>query len=123
MISPTKYPDYHYVPPEHKVIDARLENWADFVRVKFPSWVGPIWKLGKSNGRQWEVPQFRKSCDTLDGQKMEEAVRKLPPLERSAIRWAYVFRSGQLGFRRRHRLTEDKLAQLLHDGRAKLMRI
>jgi len=121
MLAPTKYPDYHYVPPEHKAIDDRLTNWADYVRVKYPSWVGPIWKLGKSNGRQWHQPEFRRACDTLDGHKVEKAVAELPPIHRLVIRWAYVHRTGEIQFRRKSGLTRDGLFQVLNDARAMLI--
>lgn len=121
MLMPLQHPDFHYVPSEHKAIDARLCNWADYVRVKFPSWVSPIWKLGKSNGRQWHAPEFRAACDVLDGNRLEIAVRALPEIHRDVIRWAYVHRYAEQRFRKQHGLTRDGLAQLLKDGRQMLI--
>lgn len=121
MLMRVQSPDFHYVAPEHKAIDDRLTNWADYVRVKFPSWVSPIWKLGRSGGRQWHQPEFRRACDTLDGHAMEKAVSGLPHLHRDVLRWAYVHRTGEIQFRRRHGLTREGLAQLLHDGRCMLI--
>lgn len=121
MLTRTRFPDFHHVPQEHQAIDDRLTNWSRYVQVKYPSWVGPIWKLGKSNGRQWEAPQFRPACDLLDGQKIEEAVRELPELHKATLRWAYVYRGGEIQFRRKHHLTREGLAQLLNDGRRMLM--
>lgn len=121
MLMPVKSPDFHFVPSEHKAIDARLENWSAYVRVKVPSWVSPIWKLGKSNGRQWHQPEYRPACDMLDGNAIEIAVRKLPELHRETLRWAYVFRGGEIPFRKRHGLTRDALALLLKDGRQMLI--
>lgn len=121
MLAPTKYPDYHYVPQEHKAIDDRLVNWADYVRVKYPSWVGPIWKLGRSGGRQWHQPEFRRACDTLDGHKVEKAVAELPPPHRDALRWCYVHRYHEQRYRKQHGLTREGLFQLIQDGRRMLM--
>lgn len=120
MLMPVKSPDFHFVSPEHKAIDARLENWASYVRVKVPSWVSPIWKLGKSNGRQWHQPEYRPACDTLDGHVIEKAVFALPVLHRDVIRWAYVHRYSEQQARRQFGLTKDGLFQALHDGRSML---
>lgn len=121
MLMPTKFPDFHYVPEAQKAIDARLENWASYVRVKFPSWVSPIWKLGKSNGRQWHAPEFRPACDILDGHKIEKAVAALPAIHAAVIRWAYVYRTGEIPFRKKHGLSREGLALLLKDGRQMLI--
>lgn len=121
MLMPVKSPDFHYVDPKHKEIDARLENWASYVRVKFPSWVSPIWKMGKSNGRQWHVPEYRPACDTLDGMEIERAVFKLPELHRAAIRWAYVYKNHPAKFCQEHGITKSSLWQLIHDGRQMLI--
>lgn len=117
----TQNPDFHYVPEDQKAIDARLANWADYVRVKSPSWVSPIWKLGKSNGRQWAQPEFRPACDTLDGMSLERAVGLLPAPHRDALRWFYVYRYGELKFRKRAGLTSDGLVRVLRDGRQMLI--
>lgn len=121
MLMRMQQPDFHYVSPEHKAIDARLENWAAYVRVKFPSWVSPIWKLGKSNGRQWHTPEYRAACDMLDGNTIEIAVRKLPDLHRDVIRWAYVHRYSEQRMRKERGLTRDGLYQVLHDARTMLV--
>lgn len=121
MLMRVQAPDFHAVPQDQRAIDARLTNWADYVRVKFPSWVGPIWKLGKSNGRQWHQPEFRPSCDTLDGHKVEIAVSNLPPVHREVLRWAYVHRGGEIQFRKKVGLTREGLAQVLNDARRMLI--
>ena len=117
----TTNPDFHYVSPEQKAIDARLDNWARYVAVKPQAWVGPIWKLGKSNGRQWHEPEYRPACDTLDGHELEKAVRALPDLHRSSLRWFYVWRYGEQKFRREAGLTRDGLVQVLKDARQMLI--
>lgn len=121
MLMPVKSPDFHYVAPEHKAIDARLENWASYVRVKFPSWVSPIWKMGKSNGRQWHVPEYRPACDTLDGHVIEKAVADLPKKHCAAVRWAYVFRDHPRRVSQQLGVTREELQRLIHDGRQMLI--
>jgi len=117
----TTNPDFHYVPETHKVIDERLSNWAAYVQVKSPSWVSPIWKLGKSNGRQWHEPEFRPACDVLDGNRLEIAVRALPDVHMRSLRWFYVYRYGEQKFRREAGLTRDGLVQVLKDARQMLI--
>ncbi len=117
----TKNPDFHFVPEDQKAIDARLENWSRYVAVKSPSWVSPIWKLGKSNGRQWHAPEHRPMCDTLDGNAIEIAVRHLPELHMRAMRWFYVYRYSEQKFRREAGLTRDGLVQVLKDARQMLI--
>lgn len=114
-------PDFHFIPPDQKAIDARLENWASYVRVKSPSWVSPIWKLGRSGGRQWHQPEHRPMCDTLDGHVIEKAVYLLPELHRSSMRWFYVYRYSEQKFRRESGLTRDGLVQVLRDARQMLI--
>ena len=121
MLMAVKSPDFHYVPAEHKAIDARLENWASYVRVKVPSWVSPIWKLGKSNGRQWHQPEYRPACDMLDGMRLEKEVYALPELHREAIRWAYVFRDHPRRVSQQLGVTREALQRLIHDGRRMLI--
>lgn len=121
MLMRVQAPDFHHVPEAHRAIDARLENWSRYVAVKLPGWVSPIWKLGKSNGRQWHAPEFRPACDVLDGHAIEQAVANLPKLHAATLRWAYVYRGGEIPFRRKHGLTREGLAQLLHDGRCMLI--
>lgn len=121
MLMRVQAPDFHYVAPEHRAIDERLTNWADYVRVKFPSWVSPIWKLGRSGGRQWHQPEFRRSCDTLDGHAMEKAVAMLPAPHRDALRWCYVHRYHEQRYRKQHGVTQEELFRLIEDGRRMLI--
>lgn len=114
-------PDFHYIPEGHRVIDQRLDNWSRWVQVRPQAWVGPIWKLGKSNGRQWHEPEFRPMCDTLDGHVIEKAVLDLPSLHCAALRWFYVYRYGEQKFRKNSGLTRDGLVQVLKDARQMLI--
>ena len=113
--------DFHFIPEGHRVIDARLVNWDRWVQVRPQAWCSPIWKLGRSGGRQWHEPEFRPACDTLDGMAMEKAVAALPELHKSALRWFYVYRYGEQKFRREAGLTRDGLVQVLKDARQMLI--
>lgn len=112
--------DFHAVDPSHEVIHKRLENWARYVEVRGARWVAPIWKMGKSNGRQWHTPELRPEVDTLDGHKMEKAVGALPEKHREAIRWSYYYRDSPARKARQLAVTYEGLATLVRNGRSML---
>jgi DNA-directed RNA polymerase specialized sigma24 family protein len=114
------YIDFHYVEPEQLGIHGRLLNWARYVRVQAPHWQAPIWRLGKSNSRQWHSPEAREDTDILDGHAMEKAVAALPEAHRDAIRWCYVWRTTPAQARRRLGVTSQGLQRLVCDGRTML---
>ena len=120
MLMKTQF-DYFYVAPEHDAIDKRLVNWAEWVKVRTPSGVAPVWKLGKPAGRQWHYPELRPTCDLLDAAAMEKAVYALPKRHRDALRWCYVYKYGEAKFRREAGLTQDGLMRLLSEARTMLM--
>ncbi len=115
--------DFFIIEPSQLDMHRRLENWSRYVSGGRGSWTqAPIWKLGKSNGRQWHQPEFRPSVDTLDGHKLEKAVAALPEPHRDAIRWAYVFTYINPGKMRRHLgVTDSGLAKLVKDARSMLV--
>lgn len=121
MLMKVKSPDFFYVEPRHHAIHQDLENWARYVEVKRPSWIAPIWKLGKSHGRQWHAPDLRPEVNTLKGMEMEKAVFALPEKHREAIRWCYVYRCTPAIAIRELGVTYDGLADLIHAGRAMLV--
>lgn len=113
-------PDFFLVAENHLAIHARLENWARYVAVKGSHWQAPIWKLGKSNGRQWSTPDLKEPVNTLDGHAIEKAVGLLPHAHRDAIRWCYVLRSGPARIKRMLAVNDAGLMQLVSDGRSML---
>jgi hypothetical protein len=87
--------DFFYVEADQLAIHDRLENWARYVDAKGVRWEqAPIWKLGKSASRQWDVPELRPPVNTLDGHAIEKAVSALPIKHREAMRWYYVWKGG-----------------------------
>lgn len=111
-------PDYFKVEPQHRGIHHRLENWSRWVTVtRFRSKQHPMWAKTMSNARQWHAPEIRDDVDLLDAQRIEKAVAMLPQKERDALRWAYVFRYGELRARKELGVTKQGLMELLHRGR------
>jgi DNA-directed RNA polymerase specialized sigma24 family protein len=115
------YIDFHFVEPHQIAIHDRLINWARYVQVKVPHWVAPIWKLGKSNTRQWHAPEPRIEVDILDGHAVEKAVYALPEKHRAAIRWHYVYKSGPVAACRKIGVNAEMLRRLVIEGRAMLV--
>lgn len=115
--------DFFLIDAPHLAIHDRLCNWARCVSVPRGGarWQSPIWKLGKSNGRQWHEPEMREPLDTLDGHVLEKAVAALPPPHRDALRWSYVVKDSPNKARRRMGVTERELAQLVAHGRMMLV--
>ena len=112
--------DFHTVQPEHEAIHGRLKNWSRWVTVRGMHWIGPIWKLGKSNGRQWDEPVLRAEVDTLDAVEIEKAVSRLPEKHRSAVRWAYVFKDSPARNCREMGVSMEGLDALVRSGRTML---
>lgn len=113
--------DFHHVPPEQQAIDAKLRNWSAWVKPRQVSQMASIWKLGKSNARQWHAPEIRETCDIIQAQAMEKAVYHLPEKHRDAIRWFYVHRTGPVRKCRDLGVTVEGLADLVSKGRVMLM--
>lgn len=113
--------DFHLVRDVNLPIHERLMNWARHVSVGRTHWQGPIWRLGKSNGRQWHQPTISTPVDSRDGQRIERAVAHLPAPHRDAIRWCYVRRYILPHKIQRHLgVTERGLLTLIEDGRSML---
>lgn len=113
--------DFHSVDVEHVEIDRRLRNWASWVQVRGMHWMSPIWKLGKSNGRQWDAPDHRPAVDTLDAVAIEKHVSALPEKQRAAIRWAYVYRHSPSKEARALAVSMEGLQALCRSGRVMLI--
>lgn len=113
--------DFHIVRDINLPIHERLQNWARYVSTGKTHWQAPIWRLGKSNGRQWHEPVLSVPVNTIDGHKLEKAVAALPDGHRDAIRWAYVHRRIQPFKMQRHLgVTEAGLLLLIEDARSML---
>jgi len=113
--------DIFMVDERHAVIHYRLENWARWVKPGIRGWPeASLWRMGKSNARQWHSPILNPTVDQLDGARMESAVRQLPQKNRDAIRWWYVYRYDAMKARRRLGQTLDGLMLLVRDGRTML---
>lgn len=113
-------PDFFLIPEGQEAIHGRLENWARYVCSNGAAWMAPMWKQGRANGRQWQMPVIQSPVNTLDGHVLEQAVRGLPVKHRYAIRWAYVFKTTPLRARKEIAVTEDTLLRLVIDGRSML---
>ena len=115
--------DLNHVHPLHDAIDARLTEWARWVRNKPAAWaMQPMFRLYRAP-KQWESDlQIRIEINTLAAHEIERAVSFLPDKHRTAIRWAYVFAHVPVGkVQRELGATREALAGLIHDGRSMLV--
>ena len=110
--------DFHFVEDKHEQIHARLENWARYVAVKRPGWVtSPMFRQYRSKAWQWHMPELRVEIDSLDGHRIEKAIASLPEPWRGVIRWAYIWKYGELQARRNFAMTQIGLWDALSRGR------
>lgn len=111
-----------FLVEEHQLgIHARLLNWERWVVTRIGRNEAPIWRLGRSNSRQWHSPEPHAGVDLLDAVLLEKAVAALPDKHRDAIRWCYVWRSGPAKARRALAVTNEGLLRLIRDGRQMLL--
>ena len=111
--------DLHHVDQRHEEIDARLKEWAAWVRVRPQGWkCQPMFRLFRSMGRQWHVPEPKVEVNTLNAHEVERAVCLMPEPFRLVIRWAYVYPYVHVGkIRREVGATDQELAAMLGSAR------
>jgi DNA-directed RNA polymerase specialized sigma24 family protein len=120
MLMKTRQIDFHAVDANHWEIDARLVNWARWVKPGRQSWVSPMFAQYRSKAWQWERPEVKDPINTLDAMLMEKMVGALPDKHRTAIRWAYVVRCTPAIVFRFMGVNADGLMEYLHDARQML---
>ena len=120
MLMKTRMVDFHAVEVAHYAIDARLSNWARWVKPGRQNWVSPMFAQYRSKAWQWERPEVKDPINTLDAMEIEKAVGALPDKHRTAIRWAYVIRCTPAIVFRAIGVNAEGLAEYIHDGRQML---
>lgn len=120
--------DYFLVEPKHEAIHTRLENWARWCATRQHGWMSsPMFRLARSNSRQWHAPEIRPMLNLIDAQALEKAVGALPDANKAAVRWSYVFRSKPikvcrfLGLMVGDKADHEALMSLVRDGRQMLI--
>lgn len=113
--------DIARVPAHQHSMHERLNNWAMWAKPGQSVSICPMFRQAKSNAFQWHPPEYRPTCDTIDAQFVEKAVCKLPSEMRKAIVWWYIFRTGELAFRKKLGVTLERLDTLVINARQSLM--
>ena len=111
--------DIFFVPSDQKAIHQRLDNWARWVKPGRGCAVSPMFRMAKSNSRQWHMPEIRPTCDTRDAQHIERVIRKLPETHALLIRWWYVWQYPELKIRRQLNVSRDQLLKSVIEAREK----
>lgn len=112
--------DLSHIPARHDAINARLEEWARYVRYNPQAWGRqPMFAGYQSKARHWDAqPHIHIAINTLDAHEIEQEVSRLPDKHRAAIRWHYVWPWVPVGkVRRELVVTLDALAGLINDSR------
>lgn len=115
--------DLNHIPARHDAINLRLEEWERYVRVSPKVWTcQPMFRHYRAP-RQYESQAVTYvEINTLAAHEIERAVSILPDKHRTAIRWCYVFAFIPVGkVRRELGVTNDALAELIHDARSMLI--
>jgi hypothetical protein len=117
-----EYVDFHRIEPQHTYIHGRLCNWRLYVHVRpDQGWrSSPMWRNVKSSAWQWHTPEHRPTCDMIDGQLLEECIRKLPHHHRFIIRWNYVYGGDPAGIARKMGMTTARMYTVLCEARTKV---
>ncbi len=115
--------DFSVIAEGHAAINARLENWARWLRSSsaLRGKIHPMFRQYKSP-MHWQRGPDRALVDPLDAQAVEKAVSALPEGHRYALRWSYVWPwVSPSRASRALAVTRDGLADLLHEGRQMLI--
>lgn len=112
--------DFHAINPAHEAIHARLEDWARWLKPPPRAECSPMFRLYRS--KENETPGAPpRSLNTLDAQKIEEAVRKLEEKQARALRWSYVTKRSPVMACRSIGCTLVELALFVDSGRQTLV--
>lgn len=115
--------DFHAVRFAHEPIHERLLNWARYVRGGGGgSSCMPMFRLYRAPDT-WHEATPHIPIDSLDGSRIEKAVRALPEKHMAAIRWSYVYSARGMSIWRVCRaigVRPGTLSELVHDARSML---
>ena len=115
--------DFNRVAARHDAIDARLSEWARWVKVTPQRWATqPMFRAYRAP-KQFESDLYVPiAINTLAAHEIEKAVSFLPEKHRTALRWHYVWPGLHVNaVRRELGVTEDALLALVNDGRDMLI--
>ena len=113
--------DIHHVEPKHRAIHSRLVNWSKWARGRRVYQTSPMFRMYRSNYRQWHPVHISDSIDAMDGMAIGKAVAALPAPHRRCMVWFYIHQYGENKFRREEGYTLDFLYQIIRDGRQMLV--
>jgi len=112
--------DFNYIEPAHRTIHDELLNWAKWGQTRPHYQVCPMFRMAKTNYRQWHLPEISVKVDSMGAAKIEKAVCKLPEAHRKAIKWAYITKTAPGRSTRGIAANDAALQQLVRDGRQML---
>lgn len=114
--------DFFAVESHQLDIHDDLLNWAAWVNPRPTGWkTQPMFRHYRSHAWQWHEPEIKRAIDAIAGQYMEKAVGHLPPKNRDAVRWCYVFCGSPVPIARELGVSKQGLFDLIRNGRQMLI--
>ncbi len=113
--------DINYIEPCHHAVHDRLTNWGRWAETRPSYKTCPMFRMARSNSRQWYPVEVKDTIDVLDAAVVEKVVVSLPEAHKSAMVWFYVHRSGENKYRRQRGYTLDTLQKIVSDARQMVM--
>lgn len=117
----TQQIDFDAVSPAHRDIDARLRNWARWVKGGNGGRdVHPMFRQYRPDNWEREV-SAHEPVDALRAADMQKAVGKLPEKNRHALGWVYVIGGSPRQQAQKLAVSMAGLYGLIVDGRQMLI--
>lgn len=122
-ITRSSYTDFSVVDIGHKVIDARLTNWARWCRPAGSSFIQPMFRGYRADESFDDVNAQQKPLpiDVRDAVKVEKGVSGLPDNHRYATIWAYRVRTQPVKLCKELGVSREGLGILIRDSRQLLL--
>ena len=109
--------DINYIEPRHHAVHDRLTNWGRWAEERPSYKTCPMFRMARSNSRQWHTAEVRDHIDVLDAAVLEKVVVSLPVPNKKALIWFYIHRYGENKYRRQHGYTLDDLYNIVCGAR------
>lgn len=112
--------DFHLVEERHLTIHTRLINWSRWCRPRYSGQVQPMFRLYRPEVK-WGEERGSTPIDSMDAQKVQKGVSKLPEPQRMALNWSYVTPSNPRRQAQRLGVSMEGLQLLVRSGRVMLI--
>lgn len=111
--------DIFVIAPRHREIDARLNNWGNWARVRPHYATSPMFRaMGyRGDSHHWHAPEVREQVDAKDALLVGRAVAQLPEQHRAVLMWYYIHQTDKKRFCHRMGMHPATLMRYCTDAR------